>query len=62
MLLLVIMVAVATLSAFISNTAAAAFFIPVVIGVAAKAGVSSSRLLMPVAFAAILTSSVTSFN
>lgn len=58
-LLLVIMVAVATLSAFISNTAAAAFFIPVVIGVAAKAGISSSRFLMPVAFAAILTSSVT---
>jgi di/tricarboxylate transporter len=59
LLLLVIMLAVATLSAFISNTAAAAFFIPVVIGVAAKAGISSSRLLMPIAFAAVLTSSVT---
>jgi di/tricarboxylate transporter len=57
-LLLAIMISVATLSAFISNTAAAAFFVPVAIGVAAKAGVSSSKLLMPLAFAAILTSSV----
>lgn len=58
LLLLALMISVATLSAFISNTAAAAFFIPVAIGVAAKAGMSPSRLLMPVAFAAILTSSV----
>ena len=57
-LLLALMVSVATLSAFISNTAAAAFFVPVAIGIAAKAGTSPSRLLMPVAFAAILTSSV----
>lgn len=57
-LLLAIMVAVALLSSFISNTAAAAFFVPVAIGVAAKAGIAPSRLLMPVAFAAILTSSV----
>jgi len=59
LLLLSIMVAVAGLSAFISNTAAAAFFIPVAIGIAAKSKMSASRLLMPVAFAAILTSSVT---
>ena len=58
LLLLALMVSVATLSAFISNTAAAAFFVPVAIGVAAKAEMSPSRLLMPVAFAAILTSSV----
>jgi len=58
LLLLAIMLAVAGLSAFISNTAAAAFFVPVAIGVAAKAGLAPSRLLMPVAFAAILTSSV----
>jgi len=57
-LLLVIMGAVATLSAFISNTAAAAFFVPVVIGIAGKANVPAARWLMPVAFAAILTSSV----
>jgi di/tricarboxylate transporter len=58
LLLLAIMLAVALLSSFISNTAAAAFFVPVAIGVAAKAGIAPSRLLMPVAFAAILTSSV----
>lgn len=58
-LLLVLMLAVAALSAFISNTAAAAFFLPVVLGVAAKSKVSPSTLLMPVAFASILTSSVT---
>jgi di/tricarboxylate transporter len=57
-LLAVIMVVVALLSAFISNTAAAAFFIPVTIGVAQKAGIPQSKLLMPLAFAAILTSSV----
>ncbi len=58
LLLLAIMVAVAVLSAFISNTAAAAFFVPVAIGIATKAGIAPSRLLMPVAFAAILSSSV----
>ncbi len=58
-LLAVILVLVAVLSAFISNTAAAAFFIPVVMGIAAKAKVSPSKLLLPVAFASILTSSVT---
>jgi len=58
LLLLAIMAAVALLSSFISNTAAAAFFVPVAIGIAAKSGISPSRLLMPVAFAAILTSSV----
>ena len=58
-LLLIVMLAVAVLSAFISNTAAAAFFLPVVIGVASKAHISPSRLLMPLAFASILSSSVT---
>lgn len=58
-LLGVIMLTVAGLSAFISNTAATALFLPIVIGLAMKAKVSPSRLLMPVAFAAILTSSVT---
>ncbi len=58
-LLAIIMVSVALLSAFVSNTAAAAFFLPVALGVAAKAKVSPSCLLMPIAFASILTSSVT---
>ena len=58
-LLPAIMLAVAGLSAFISNTAAAAFFLPVILGLSQRAKTSASRLLMPMAFAAILASSVT---
>ncbi|MEO6004104.1 MAG: SLC13 family permease [Opitutus sp.] len=58
-LLAVIMLAVGTLSAFVSNTAAAALFLPIAMGIATKARVSPSRFLMPVAFASILSSSVT---
>ena len=57
-LVVAIMVATAVLSAFISNTAATAFFLPVAIGAAAKARISASSLLMPLAFSSILTSSV----
>lgn len=57
--LVVVTAAVAALSAFISNTAATAFFLPVVMGVARRARVSPSRLLLPLAFASILSSSVT---
>jgi di/tricarboxylate transporter len=53
------MVAVAAMSAFINNTAAAAFFLPVILGLSQRAKFSASRLLMPMAFAAILSSSVT---
>ncbi len=54
-----IMLAVSFLSAFISNTAATAVFVPAVIGLARRARMSPSKLLMPLAFASILTSSVT---
>lgn len=57
--LLIVMLAAAGLSAFISNTAATAFFVPVVIGIARKSKISPSKLLMPLAFSSILTSSVT---
>jgi di/tricarboxylate transporter len=53
------MICVAGVSAVISNTAATAFFVPLVIGYAAKIGVSPARFLLPLAFASILTSSVT---
>lgn len=53
------MLAVAALSAVINNTAAAAFFLPVVLSMSQRSGRSASRLLMPMAFAAILASSVT---
>lgn len=58
-LLAVIMTASATLSAFISNTATAALFLPITIGLARKAKVAVSRLLLPLAFSSILASSVT---
>lgn len=58
-LAILIMVAVAFLSAFISNTAATAVFVPAVIGLAKRAKLSPSKLLLPLAFASILTSSVT---
>ncbi len=58
-LLAVIMIAAAVLSAFISNTACTAFFIPIVIAVAARAKTSPSKLLLPLAFCSILSSSVT---
>jgi di/tricarboxylate transporter len=55
----VIMVSVAVVSAFMSNTAATAFFVPLVIGYAGKIGASPSKFLLPLAFSSILTSSVT---
>lgn len=55
----VMLVSIAVISAFMSNTAATAFFVPLVIGYAAKTRVSPSQFLLPLAFASILTSSVT---
>ncbi len=57
--LIVIMLASALLGAFMSNTASTAFFIPVVIGIVNRKRLSASKYLMPLAFASILTSSVT---
>jgi di/tricarboxylate transporter len=47
------------LGAFMSNTASTAFFVPIVLGLASRARVSPSKLLLPLAFSSILTSSVT---
>lgn len=58
-LLGIVMIASAVVGAFISNTASTAFFLPMVFGIARKAGVGASKLLMPLAFSSILTSSVT---
>jgi di/tricarboxylate transporter len=58
-LAVMIMVTAAAVSSFISNTAATAFFLPAVVALARRAKISPSKLLMPLAFAAILPSSVT---
>lgn len=52
------MIVVTLLGAFISNTASAAFFLPVLLGLSQQTKISASRLLMPMAFASILSSSV----
>lgn len=55
----VITLVVSGLSAFISNTATAAFFVPITLGISKRLKINASKLLMPLAFAAILSSSVT---
>jgi len=58
-LLLAVMIASTVIGAFMSNTAATAFFLPIVINLAHRAKVSAAKLLMPLAFASILASSIT---
>ena len=55
----VIMGSAGILSAFMSNTATSAFFTPMTIGLSRKFKIPPSKLLMSLAFAAILASSVT---
>jgi di/tricarboxylate transporter len=57
-ILLVVMIASAVMAAFISNTAATAFFLPIAIGLAYRAKLSPAKFLMPLAFASVLSSSV----
>lgn len=54
-----LLVACAVISAFISNTVTAAVFLPVMIGAARRANVPLGKVLMPMAFASILSSGVT---
>jgi len=53
-LLVMLMLVVAGLSAFMSSTGAVAIFIPIVLGLAAKAGINPSRLLLPIAVASLI--------
>ncbi len=57
--LIIVMVSSAVVGAFMSNTASTAFFVPLVIGIARRAHMSPAKLLMPLAFSSILSSSVT---
>lgn len=51
-LMLAIMLVIATMSAFLSNTGTTAALLPVVVGICAVAKIPASRQLMPLAFAA----------
>jgi di/tricarboxylate transporter len=53
-LIMLLMPTVAILSAFMSSTGVVAIFIPVVMSMAREAGVSASRLLLPLAFASLI--------
>jgi di/tricarboxylate transporter len=59
MILLIVMIAASAMASFISNTAATAFFLPIVIGLARRAKLSPAKFLMPLAFASVLAGSVT---
>ena len=54
-----LLVACTVISAFISNTVTAAVFLPVMIGASRRANVPLGKVLMPMAFASILSSGVT---
>lgn len=47
-----VMISLATMSAFVNNTAALAVFLPVVLSVAAAKGFSASKVLIPMSYAA----------
>ncbi|HIZ87793.1 MAG TPA: SLC13 family permease [Candidatus Coprenecus pullistercoris] len=50
-LFLLVMLVTSAIGAFVSNTGTVALMLPIVVSLAANAGVSSGRLLMPLAFA-----------
>ncbi|MGB7209385.1 MAG: SLC13 family permease [Pyrinomonadaceae bacterium] len=54
-----IMIAAAVSASVLKNTTTTAMFLPVIIGLAAKAKIAPSKLLMPLAFGAILGGSCT---
>ncbi|MDG4595821.1 MAG: SLC13 family permease [Candidatus Contendobacter sp.] len=58
-LLVLLMLAVAGLGAFMSSTGVVAIFIPVVLGIAHRLGLGPGRLMMPLAFAALLSGMLT---
>lgn len=61
-LVLVVMLAGATLSLFMNNIAAASVLLPAVFGAAQKSRISSARLLMPLAFSTLLGGMATLFT
>ena len=61
-LILAIMAAAAAVSAFMSNAAVVAVFLPAVLTLARRTGVPPSRLLMPLAFATVLGGNLTAIG
>jgi len=59
MVLAWVMTAAIIVGAFVSNTAATAFFLPIIFALARRTEISPGKLLMPLAFASILASSIT---
>jgi len=58
-LLVWLMLVVAGLGAFINSTGLVALFIPIVLGIGNKTGISPGRLLMPLAVAALISGMMT---
>jgi len=58
-LMVLTMLLVGLIGAVMSNTAAAAIFLPIVIGICATSGFSRSRLLLPMAYGATMSGSLT---
>jgi di/tricarboxylate transporter len=54
-----IILAAGAISAFVSNTLTTAVFLPLVVGASRRANMPASKLLMPLAFASILTGTMT---
>lgn len=58
-LLFFLMISVAGIGAFMSSTGVVAIFIPVVLRIARQANISAARLMMPLAYAALLSGMLT---
>ena len=58
-LLVLLMLAVATLGSVMSSTGVVAIFIPIVMGIAARLRISPGRLMMPLAFAGLISGMLT---
>jgi di/tricarboxylate transporter len=58
-ILVLLMVVVAGFGAFMSSTGIVAIFIPIVLGIAARSGIDRRGLLMPLAFAALISGMLT---
>ncbi len=61
-IIVTLMIPVAILSAFISSTGTVAIMLPIAVNLARRAGISPSRLLLPLAYAALTGGMLTLMN